>query len=165
MKEYISLKKRDILKIGIKDEEGNPKLDEKGNELYIEFDLEDINTPDNYSKCVYLIQKASNTLKNDIAVINKKQDVAGKGIMTKNEEAKMQALKKYYKSSEEAIDLFLGKGGTQKIFGDSRYLTMFDDLVEMLEPIMPKLKINFDSIEKKIKSKYGNKEDNVLKDE
>lgn len=165
MNEYINLKKRNILKIGIKDEEGNPKLDDKGKELYIEFDLEDINTPENYSKCVYLVQKASSTLKNDFAIINKKQDVEGKGIMTRNEEEKMKALKKYYKSTEEAMDLFLGKNGTQKIFGDSRYLTMFDDLSEMLEPIMPKLKINFDSIEKKIKAKYSTKEDNVLKDE
>ncbi len=165
MEDYIKLKKRNILKIGIKDEDGKPKRDEKGREIFIEFDLEDINTADNYNKCVYLTQKANSVLKNDIAIINKKQDVKGKGIMTKNEEAKMEALKRFYKSTEEAMDLFLGKGGTSKIFDDTRYLTMFDDLVEMLEPIMPKLKINFETIEKKIKEKYSSKNGRVLKDE
>ena len=165
MNEYISLKKRNILKIGIKDENNNPKLDEKGQEIYLTFDLEDINTPENYSKCVYLIQKATDILRDKIAIINKKQDSKGKGIMTKNEEEKIKALKEYYKSSEEAMDLFLGKDGTKKIFGDTRYLTMFDDLNEMLETILPKLKINFASIEKKIKEKYKNTDSNVLKDE
>ena len=165
MNDYITLKKREILKIGIKDENGNVKLDEKGNEVYIEFDLEDINTPDNYSKCVYLVQKASNLLKDKILVINKQSDSKGKGLMTKNEEEKTKAMKEFYKSMEEAMDLFLGKGGTNKIFGEKRYLTMFDDLTEMLEPIMPKLKINLSSIEKKIKTKYGNQNDTVLKNE
>ena len=67
--------------------------------------------------------------------------------------------------TEEAMDLFLGKGGTSKIFGETRYLTMFEDLSEMLEPIMPKLKINMDSIEKKIKSKYKIEDTSILKDE
>ena len=35
----------------------------------------------------------------------------------------------------------------------------------MLEPILPKLKINLDDINKKIKDKYKTKEDNVLKNE
>lgn len=165
MNDYITLKKRDILKIGIKDEEGMPKLDKNGKEIYIEFDLEDITIPDRYDKCVYIIEKASNTLKNSLVIINKKQDVKGKGIMTANEKAKVEAFKLYYKSLEEGIDLFLGHGGTRKIFGETRYLTMFNDLSEMLEPIMPKLKINMESIEKKVKEKYSQPNKNVLKDE
>ena len=75
-------------------------------------------------------------------------------------------MKKYYAKTEEAMDLFLGEGGTQKIFGDIRYLTMFDDLAEMLKPIMPKLKVNVESIEKQIKEKYKiNNDNDVLKDE
>lgn len=165
MNEYINLKKRNILKIGIKDENDIPKIDNNGNEVYIEFDLEDIETPQKYSKCVYLIQKATNVLRDEFNVIDKKQDVKGRGFMTKNEESKIIALKKYYKSMEEAIDLFLGVGGTEKIFGNSRYLTMFDDLNDMLEPILPKLKINLNDIGQKIKDKYKLKEDNVLKNE
>ncbi len=165
MNDYIQLKKRDIFKLGIKDENGNPKLDKDGHEVFIEFDLEDINLPDNYSKCVYLVKKASSTLKNDMIIIDKKQDSKGKGFMTKNEELKTQAIKKFYNSTVEAMDLFLGKGGTNKIFGEVRYLTMFDDLSEILGPIMPKLKINMNSIEEKIKSKYKIQDSSVLKNE
>ena len=165
MNEYIQLKKRNVLKIGIKDENNVSKLDEFGNEIYIEFDLEDIEVPERYSKCTYLIQKATNTLQNELVIINKKQDAPGKGVMTQNEEAKMRVLKKYYKDVENAMDLFLGENGTNKIFGETRYITMFEDLKEMLEPIMPKLKINLKSIEEKIKSKYKMQENDVLKDE
>ncbi len=98
-------------------------------------------------------------------IIDKKQDSKGKGFMTKNEELKTQAIKKFYNSTVEAMDLFLGKGGTNKIFGEVRYLTMFDDLSEILEPIMPKLKINMNSIEEKIKSKYKIQDSSVLKNE
>lgn len=165
MNDYITLKKRDILRIGIKDENGIPKKDENNNELYIEFDLEDIEVPERYSKCVYLVEKASNTLKNEMLIINKRQDSKGKGIMTKNGEEKMRSLKKYYKAMEEAMDLFLGKDGTKKIFGEKRYLEMFDDLNEMLQPIMPKLQINFESIEKKIKTRYKVVDEDTIKDE
>ena len=85
--------------------------------------------------------------------------------MTKNQEEEKKALNEYYKAMEEAIDLFLGKGGTNMIFGKTRYFTMFDDLNDMLEPIMPKLQINFESIEEKIKEKYKSINSNVLKDE
>lgn len=165
MNDYINLKQRDTLKIGIKDEFGHPKLDKNGKEVYIEFDLEDINTPDNFNKCIELVKKAMNTLKGEITIIDKKEDIKKDGILSKKEQEKIIALKKYYKTTEEAIDLFLGKGGTNKIFGESRYLSMFDDLAEMLKPILPKLKINMESIEQKIKQKYNSNNDNILKDE
>lgn len=166
MEDFIQLKKRNILKIGIKDEDGNTKLDSNGKEVYLVFDLEDITTVDRYSKCLELNQKALSNLQKEIVIINKKQDSKDKNsYLSKNEKAKVDAMKKYYADTEKAMDLFLGDGGTQKIFGDVRYLTMFDDLAEMLKPIMPKIKINVDSIEKQIKQKYSVKDDDVLKDE
>lgn len=164
--EYIKLKKRNVFKMGILDENDKPKKDKNGHEIFIEFDLEDINTIDNYNKCISLIEKAETTLKMKAAAIDKQEDTKGKNdFMSKNQKAKYQALKEYYKSTEEAMDLFLGTNGTNKIFGDNRYLEMFDDLVEMLNPIMPKLKLNADDLIEKVKNKYKFKEDNVLKDE
>ena len=163
--EYVKPKKRNVFKMGILDENDKPKKDKNGHEIFIEFDLEDITIPDKYSKSVYLIEKAEEKLKNDLSIINKKPDTKGKGLMSKNEKAKYDALKGYYKSIEEAMDLFLGKDGTKKIFGDNRYLTMFEDLSEMLKPIMPKLKINFEIIEEQIKKKYSQTDSGVLKDE
>lgn len=165
MNDFIQLKARNTLKIGLKDEFGKEKKDENGNLVYLEFDLEDIELPLKYNKCEFLVRKAQQDLKFDFMIIDKRQDVKGKYLLSKNEEEKVKAMNKYYKTMEEAMDLFLGKGGVKKIFDDSRYYTMFDDLAEMLEPIMPKLKINMESINDKIMKKYKNTENDVLKNE
>ena len=64
----------------------------------------------------------------------------------------------------DALDLFLGEGGTKKLLnGRKPYYSMYDDISEILEPILPKLKLSADSIVKKIKEKYSNtKENDVL---
>lgn len=162
MEEYIQLKKRNTLKIGLKDENGNEKKDEKGNLIYLEFDLEDIELPLKWNKCEFLVRKAQQDLKWDFIIIDKHQDVKGKMLLSKNEEDRIKAIQKYYKTMEEAMDLFLGKDGVQKLFGDTRYYTMYEDLVEMLKPILPKLKINMEDISNKIKNKYKNVEEEVL---
>ena len=166
MNDYIQLKKRNIVKIGIKDEDGNIKLDENGNELYLLFDLEDIKTVDRYNESMELNQKALSDLHNQLLIINKKQDVKDKkSYLTRNQKAKIKAIQKFYEDTERAMDLFLGEGGTQKIFGDIRYFTMFNDLGEMLKPILPKIKVNIDSIEDQIREMYKVKDEDVLKDE
>ena len=162
MNDYIQLKERKTLKIGLKDENGKEKKDENGNLVYLEFDLEDIELPLKWNKCEFLIKKAQQDLKWDFIIIDKHQDVKGKMLLSKNEEDKIKAMQKYYATMEEAMDLFLGKGGVKKIFGDTRYYEMYEDLVEMLKPILPKLKINIDNLAKKIKNKYKNAEEEVL---
>lgn len=164
--DYIRLKKDNVYRLGIKDRYGNSKLDKDGNEVCLEFDLEDIETPMKYNQCVIKIKKAKENLNNQYIIINKKQDVKSKnGFMSKNEEAKYNAIKQFYKELEEAIDLFIGEGGTNKVFGSRRYITMWDDFNEMIEPFLPKIKINLDEIEKKIKTKYSIEDNEVLKDE
>lgn len=165
MDEYINLKKRNTVRIGIKDENGNVKYDKDGQEVFIEFDLEDINLVDNYSKAISLCEKAGKTLQSELVIINKKEDVKINDYLTRNQKAKIDALKKYYKTIEEAMNLFLGENGFTKIFGDQRYLTMLDDLADMLKPIVPLLRVNIDSIKNKIVTKYKVTDENVLKDE
>ena len=48
--------------------------------------------------------------------------------------------------------------------GRKPYYTMYDDINEYLEPILPKLKTSMDTIENKIKSKYKleNIEDDLI---
>ena len=64
-----------------------------------------------------------------------------------------------------AFDEFLGRGGCQKIFGDTNYMTMYDDLLEAFsEPqedgksVLEHLKINAAQIKQTIISKYGDDE-------
>ncbi|MBS1468364.1 MAG: hypothetical protein HP057_00800 [Erysipelatoclostridium sp.] len=166
MNGYIKLKSRNTVKLGLKDEQDNIKLDENGHEVFIEFDLEDINVIDNYSKAISLCEKAGIDLKTQIAVINKrKDDKQINSFITKNQKDYIDAEKKYFKDIEHAMNLFLGENGFTKIFGNKRYLTMLDDLSDMLEPIMPLLKVNVDSIQEKIITKYKTHDEDVLKDE
>lgn len=165
MENYIKVEKKDIFKLGILDENDKPKLDENGKEVCLEFDLADIELPLKLNKCEYLVRKAREKFRNKSLIINKKQDKKGKMLLSSNEKEKIRALKDYYKDMEEAIDLFIGQGGTKKVFGERRYWDMYEDLSEMLKPFMPKLKLDFDNMTNRIKEKYNYKEENVLKDE
>ncbi len=158
MKDYIQLKKDNILKIGIKDSKGNPTGQ------YLEFDVEDIELPIRINQCSIEHTKNLNFIRSQYAIIDKRPDHKIKGIFTANEKTKIEATKEFYKREMEALDLFLGEGGTKKLLnGRNPYLMMYDDISEMLEPIMPMLKKTTDDIGNMIKRKYSNKkEDNVL---
>lgn len=165
MKDFIQLKNKGIIKIGLKDSEGKEILDDKGNIVCLEFDLEDIELPLKYNKCDYQHQKNVEYLRNQFLVIDKKEDKKGKFLLSANQEAKAKALKEFYQNEIKALDLFLGEGGTKKLLnGRSPYWDMFDDISNILKPIEPLLKQGFDNVFDKIKSKYSKKqEENVIK--
>lgn len=159
MADFIQLKKDNILKIGIKDSEGNDTGE------HLEFDLEDINLALRLNECDERHRKNLEFLRNQFIIIDKKEDKKGKKILSWKEEEKLKVLKNFYKEEEKALDLFLGEGGTRKLLnGREPYYSMYEDINEILEPIMPKLKLRADDIAKKIKDKYSNnKQDkNVL---
>ena len=159
MDNFIQLKKDNIFRVGIRGVDGN----ETGEHL--EFDLEDIELPFRINDCEKMHNENVQKLKAEMIIINKKQDTKGKHLLSANEEAKLKAIREYYKAEEKALDLFLGEGGTRKLLnGRKPYYSMYDDISEMLEPIMPKLTERVTSIEDKIKEKYkiNKDEDNVL---
>lgn len=81
--------------------------------------------------------------------------------MLKQEELEIQnEYRKMYQKDREAMDELLGKGTMQALFGDSNYLTMFDDLFEQLEPHLSRLEINVDSVKERLKKKYHIGENN-----
>lgn len=148
---FIQLKKDNILRIGIKDSDGNDTGE------HLEFDLEDINLPLRLNECDEKHRKNLEFLRNQFIIIDKKEDKKGKKILSWKEEEKLKALKNFYIEEEKALDLFLGQGGTRKLLnGRNPYYSMYEDISEMLEPIMPKLKLRADDIAKKIKDKYSN---------
>ncbi len=165
--DYIQLKKRkDILRLGIKDSDGNIVLDKKNNEVCIEFNLGDIELPIKYNQCVTQIKNAQQDLKNKIIIINRQKDRKGKGFLSHNEEEKAKAIKEFYRKMENSMDIFLGKGGTKKFLnGRSIYWEVWDDISEALQPHMDKLQLTVDDMVNSIKNKYSLKEDEgVLKD-
>lgn len=152
----IQLKKDNIFRVDIVDSQGN----KTGEQL--QFDLEDIELPLRLAQCEKMHEENMRDLKAKILIIDKKQDTKGK-ILSKNEEQKIIAFNECYKKEEEALDLFLGQGGTRKLLnGRKPYLTMYNDIGEILEPIMPKLKLTTEDITRKIKEKYSKKEEDTI---
>ncbi len=158
MTDVIQLKKDNILRIGIKDANGV----ETGEHL--EFDLEDIELPLRLNQCEAQHRKNLEFMKMQFVIIDKKEDKKGKYLLSWREEEKIKVLQEFYKRESEALDLFLGKDGTKKLLnGRNPYYSMYEDINEMLEPILPKLQIKMDDITSKIKNKYnGKKETDVL---
>ena len=155
----IGLKNENILKLEIVDEKGNSTGE------FLEFDLEDIELPFKYQEIVERLKKSRQNLKNQFAIIEKKQDHKGKKLLSFNEEAKLKALTKFYKEQEEVYNIFLGKDGVKKLLnGRNLRWTTLSEIDELIEKqIAPQLNVTMDDITKKIKSKYSNKkEDNVL---
>lgn len=155
--ESIQLKKDNILRIGIKTADGK----DTGNIL--EFDLEDFELPLKLQDCLEQHKTNIRDLRTKYLIIDKKQDKKGKKLMSSNQEEKIKTLKEFYNKEIEALDLFLGKGGTEKILnGRKPYLTMFDDINGYLEPIIPLIEKRAVKIEDMIKEKYSKKESDVL---
>lgn len=159
MVDFIQLKKDSILRIGIKDSKGNDTGE------HLEFDLEDIELPLRLNECEARHRKNLESLRNQFIIIDKKEDKKGKFVLTWKEEEKLKAVQEFYKREMQALDLFLGEGGTKKLLnGRKPYYSMYEDISEMLAPILPKLKLRADDIADKIKAKYSNvdTEKNVL---
>ena len=158
MADFIQIKKSNIIKIGIKDENGVDTGE------HLEFDMESVDLPLRLNQCEAQHRKNLETLRGQFLVIDKKEDKKGKFILSWKEEEKLKVLQEFYKREMDALDLFLGEGGTKKLLnGRKPYYSMYDDISEMLEPILPKLKLSADSIVEKIKEKYSNtKENDVL---
>ena len=149
----IQLKKsEDILKLRIRDEEGN----DTGN--YLEFNLQDIELPIRYQEIIEEDKKARANLKNQFLIIDKKEDHKGKKLLSSNEELKIKAMQEFYKKEVEIYNMFLGKNGVEKLL-NGRQLS-WNTLEEIItNSILPKLEINAEDIKKKIMSKYSIKED------
>jgi hypothetical protein len=154
---YIQLADDDILRLGIKDAEGN----DTGN--YLEFNLADIELPLIYQEIIEEDKKNRLDTRNKIAIIERKQDHKGKKLMSANEEAKIKVMIEFNKKEKEIYDKFLGEGGVDKLLnGRKLSWTTLDEIDEIIEKyIMPKLEIKGDRIKEKIMKKYSNKTEEV----
>ena len=157
MENFIQLKKDNILKIGIKTSDGVDTGE------HLEFDMEDIELPLRLNQSELEHKKNLQNLKMQIMVIDKKQDKKGKQMLSWKEEEKIKAYRDFYKKEMKALDLFLGEGGTLKLLnGRKPYYSMYEDIGEIIEPIMPLIKQRTDNIISNIKEKYANKQSDVI---
>lgn len=156
----IQVERNNILQVGILDENGNDSGE------YFEFDVEDIKLPLKLNRSSVMHKNNCNKLKSTLIIIDKKKDFTKKGqILSENEKEKLKALNQFYADEEKALDLFLGEGATKKylkVCERNPYYSMYEDINEKLEPILPKLKCNIDNLTDKIKTKYKTVESDVI---
>ena len=100
---YIQLNKDTILRLGIKDSEGN----DTGNVL--EFDLEDAELLLRYQELIEQDKKNRIWLNNQMLIISKKEDHKGKKLLSSNEEAQIKVANEFFQKEKEVFDMFLGK--------------------------------------------------------
>ena len=157
MENFVQLKKDNILRIGIKTADGV----DTGNHL--EFDMEDIELPLRLNQCELEHKKNLQSLQAQVIIIDKKQDKKGKQLLSWKEEEKIKAFNEFYKKEMKALDLFLGEGGTEKLLnGRKPYYSMYEDISEILEPVLPLIKERTMNITDKIKQKYSNVDKDVI---
>lgn len=152
MKEnYIQLNKSDVLRLGIRTEEGEDTGE------YLEFDLQDIELPLRYQDLLEKDKKNKENLRNQMIVIDKREDVKGKKLLSKNEEDKIKAINDFFKKEIEVYNMFLGDNGVQKLLNGRKFgwttLQEIDDIID--KQIAPYLDMSMESITKKVKEKYG----------
>lgn len=149
----IRIEKKDIYTIEVND-----------NGDTIEFDLVDIELPFKCDRALSEVNRIYKELKAKLVIIEKREDrKLDNEVMTANEKAKLEAHRTAFKEMRVAMDAFLGEGACQKIFGDRNYVEMFDDLFEALTPHFEKMKLNSQGITDRIKEKYSQKNDGVLR--
>lgn len=160
----IKLNESNELRLRIKTSEG----EYTGEELV--FDLEDIELPLKYQELIEKDKKNKEALKNLFIIIDKREDVKGKKLLSKNEEDKIKAINDFFKKEIEVYNMFLGERGVEKLLNGRKIgWTTLQEIDEIIEKqISPHLETNMDDITKKVKEKYQqalNREKDVLKDE
>jgi hypothetical protein len=149
---YIQLNKDDRLKLEIKEADGTSTGE------YIIFDLEDIELPLRMQEMWDEHKKNRQWMRNQEIIINKREDVKGKKLLSKNQEDMVKAVNEFFKKETEAYNKFLGENGVQKLLNGKPMgwtrLQEIDDII--INVIMPKIEINKEEIKEKIKKIYGN---------
>lgn len=129
----------------------------------IGFNIEDPSLPLRAERAYEEVNKIADRCKMEIALIHKQEDKKVKGAMLSNNGRKeLEAYNKMYQDMRKAMDGFLGEGACQKIFGDTNYLTMHDELFEALKPHLEAIGLTAESFKESIKKKYGAEDEATL---
>ena len=148
---YIQLNKSNILKFGIRTADGEDTGD------FLEFDFEDLELPLKYQELLEKDKKNREWARNQIRIIEKRKDVKGKKLFSKNQEDEIKVINEFFKKEVEVYNMFLGENGVQKLLhGRKLGWTTLDEIDELIEKyIAPHIEMSKEKIEKKIREKYS----------
>lgn len=151
--EQLRIQKRDLYEIEVNDEGET-----------ITFDLTDIGLPLKLAKAYDDIEEIRKQYKiKELAISKKTYPKKKTGVYSERDSELLNLLQSTFSEMRQAMDGFLGEGACQKIFGDSNYMEMFDELFEELAPHIEKMGMRMDDIKQRIAAKYAKKSENVLK--
>ena len=142
---------KDLLRLKITTNEGK----ETGE--YLEFDLEDIELPLRYQELIEKDKKNKEYLRNQMVIIEKRQDVKGKKLYSKNEEDKIRAVQDFFMKEIQVYNMFLGPRGIEKLLNGRKFTwTFLQEVDEIIEKqIAPYLDLNMEKITDKVKNIYS----------
>lgn len=146
----IKLNKDNILRLKIQTNEGIDTGE------VLEFQLDDIELPLKYQELLEKSKKNREHLKNQITIIEKRQDVKGKKLLSKNQEDEVKALNDFFNKEKEVYNMFLGDNGVEKLLNGRKmsWTTLKEIDIIIGEQIVPYMKENAKSITEQIKEKY-----------
>lgn len=147
----IKLNESDVLTLKIETSDG------KATGECLTFDLADIELPLRYQELIEKDKKNKENLRNQMLIIDKREDVKGKKLLSKNEEDKIRALNDFFVKEVEVYNMFLGPRGVEKLLNGRKFTwTTLEEIDEIIEKqIAPHIEINMKSISDKIKNKYA----------
>ena len=147
----IKLNNSDALTLKIQTQDG------KDTGECLQFQLDDIELPLRYQELLEKDKKNKENLKNQMIIIDKRQDVKGKKLLTKNEEDKIRALNDFFIKEIEVYNMFLGPRGVEKLLNGRKFTwTTLQEIDEIIEKqIAPHLDMSMKNITEKVKEKYG----------
>ena len=124
---------------------------------FLEFQLDDVELPLIYQDLVEKDKKNKEHLRNQFLLIDKREDVKGKKLLSKNEEDKIKAMNDFFKKEIEVYNMFLGERGVEKLLNGRKFTwTTLQEIDEIIEKqIVPHLDVNIKTITDKVKEKYG----------
>lgn len=155
--------RKGLLKIRLDDMNGKPILNNKGEEVYWTFDLQDIELVGVWSEVVETEEKLRKDMQKQLLIIEKRQDVKGKYSDSKNTEDSLELYKKHFIKTMENMNRFLGENGVQKFLGDRKpYWNMFEDIAEAIEQILPLFDETIEGFKDDVKKKYGEIDKTIL---
>ena len=147
----IKLNESDVLTLKIETSDG------KATGECLTFDLADIELPLRYQELIEKDKKNKENLKNQMLIIDKREDVKGKKLLSKNEEDKIRAINNFFMKEIEVYNMFLGPRGVEKLLNGRKFtwttLEEIDDIIE--KQISPHIDIKMEDITAKIKAKYS----------
>jgi hypothetical protein len=151
MDNIIKLNKDSVFRLGIQTSDG------KDTGEFLEFQLDDIELPLRYQELIEKDKKNKEQLRNQMLIIDRRQDVKGKKLLSKNEEDKIRALNDFFMKEIQVYNMFLGPRGVEKLLNGRKFTwTTLQEIDEIIEKqIAPHIDINMKKITDKVKEKYS----------